>query len=692
MKKQIAALALVLSCALLCTACFETELDHGIEYRDHGESSVVRDITIWAGEHVVIPSHHNGLPVVGLGEDNWLKLPSIYKTLILPDTILSIDRDFYSQASKYLQYNEYDNALYLGTKDNPYFALIKAKQTPIENPSEMKRVLEGGEILNFPVTPPFNGECSGIVSCEIHPDTKVIADNAFEGCVYLESITIPGGIRNIPYYAFAGCSSLKELVVEEGVEFLSASSFAECTSIERITLPSTLEVGDYAFAYLDCLKSVEFPNGIVSIGEYAFAHSGSLESIKVPACLFEVSHYTAFAGTDISNIEVYFERLDRVEVDGSIYTKDMKTLVKYGGDQSITSFTVPESVENIAECAFRDCTLQEIILPQELKVIGMGAFYNCDGFVSLDVPQGVTYLGDCAFYDCDGLESFVFDLGIDTFEHASLFDGCDSLKEVVFESRLEWINPDMLFECSALENIIVNDNDDYIVVDGALCSEYNSRLYQIIFYPRARQDKEVTIPSSVTHINEKAFANNPYLETVILPNELGRIAESAFEGATSLKSINLRTVRIGEIGDRAFKDCVSLKEIVMPDTVHWIGESAFEGCTGLESVILNESLKNIFENTFLNCSSLKSVQLPEKLLFLETGAFFGCYELEKLLIPNYCLNLYTVCEQQVPIYYDGTVAECERWSDHWSWIKKDSELGFYITCSDGQYWYKNSIN
>jgi len=689
--KRIIALSLILTCALLCTACFDRFLDNGIEYRDHDASSIVRDITIWAGEHVVIPSHHNGLPVVGLMESSWLKLPSIYRTLILPDTIVGVEREFYDNASKYLQYNEYDNALYLGTEDNPYFALIKAKETPVERPSEMsyKRVEVDSPALQTPPTPPYYGERSGITSCIIHPDTKVIADNAFEGCVYLESITIPGGIKMIPEYAFAGCVALKDVIIEEGVELLLTGAFGDCISLENITLPSTLKVDEYAFAYLDSVKSVDLSNGIVSIGEYAFAYNGALESVKIPACLFEVCPYSAFVGTDISNVEVYYGHLDCIELDGSMYTKDMKTLVKYGGDQSMKSFTVPEGVQNIAECAFKDCTLQEIILPEDLKVIGMGAFYNCDGLKSLDVPKGVTYIGECAFYDCDGLESFVFDLEIDTFEHSSLLDHCDSLKEIVFESRLEWVNPDMFFECPALESLEVKDSDSCVIFDGALCREYNSRLYQIIYYPRARQDKEVTIPSSVTHINEKAFANNPYLETVILPNELGRIAESAFEGATSLKSINLQAVQIGEIGDRAFKDCVSLKEIVMPDTVHWIGESAFEGCTGLESVILNESLKNIFENTFLNCSSLKSVELPEKLLFLETGAFFGCYELEKLVIPNYCLNLYTVAEKQVPIYYDGTVDECERWSNHWSWIKKDSEEGFYITCSDGQYWYRN---
>ena len=107
------------------SACSQNDTQDGIEfYNRNAAFQGVRDITIRAGKHVVIPAEYNGLPVRSLRDDNWLKLPSIYETLILPETIEHIYRDFYGNASRNLKYNEYGNGLYLGTEDNPYFAFI----------------------------------------------------------------------------------------------------------------------------------------------------------------------------------------------------------------------------------------------------------------------------------------------------------------------------------------------------------------------------------------------------------------------------------------------------------------------------------------------------------------------------------------------------------------------------------------
>ena len=57
-----------------------------------------------------------------------------------------------------LKYNKYDNGLYLGTKDNPYFALIKAKNTTIS-------------------------------SCVIHENTKIICEGAFENWIPFPRVT-----------------------------------------------------------------------------------------------------------------------------------------------------------------------------------------------------------------------------------------------------------------------------------------------------------------------------------------------------------------------------------------------------------------------------------------------------------------------------------------------------------------------
>ena len=75
-----------------------------------------------------------------------------------------------------LKYNEYDNAFYLGNDDNPYFALIKAKN-------------------------------KSITSCAIHEDTKIIAGKAFMGCLELKDVIVSESII-IGNGAFAGCPYL----------------------------------------------------------------------------------------------------------------------------------------------------------------------------------------------------------------------------------------------------------------------------------------------------------------------------------------------------------------------------------------------------------------------------------------------------------------------------------------------------
>ena len=761
MNKRFIAMALIIFCAFGMVSCQRENLSNGIEYRTYSNGAYVRDITIWAGTNVVIEAEYDGKPVIGLGDETWLKLPSIYKTLILPETIQRIDRDFYDNASNQLQYNEYDNAYYLGTEDNPYFALIKAREIPIESASAMSYKIDGVDTVDkeMPPTPPYEGNRSEIKTCKIHPDTKVIADNAFEGCSYLESITIPGSVKIIPSHVFGGCTSLETVDIEEGVEKIEYGAFQDCYNLKNIVLPSTLmeiacsfatceklesinipegwtriheymfsgckglkcitipstvteignrafencisleeiilsegleSIGEYAFYECSSLASIKIPDTVQHIGRYAFFNNTALTSIEIPVGLFNICEQNAFVGTNITSITVDYSHIECVELDGSLYSKDMTMLVKYGGDPSITSFSVPNGVKYIAECAFMDSTLEEIILPNGLEKIGMGAFYNCDGLEYIKVPKNVNYMGDYAFADCDAIESFTFDCNMNDYDYGGMFDSCDALKEVNFLRRIDSLNRRMFFGCPALESINISYKGRYFTIDGVLYA--HTSYDQLVFYPRGKQDKEFILPDSVFGINKWAFINNEHLEKLTLKgDELVYIAEEAFLGAKSLSEININCTKLNYIHDRAFKDCVSLKEIVLPDCVDGIGEGAFEGCISLEKVVLNNKINSIGKNTFRNCSSLKTVELPDQLWFLQDGAFMGCTSLESITIPNYCLNIRgTVFEEQVQIYYDGTVSECAQESYGWQMFKENCESGFYIICSDGKYWHQNN--
>jgi hypothetical protein len=97
-------------------------------------------------------------------------------TISIPNSITYIGHGAFDGCDK-LQYNEYDNAYYLGNDENQFVCLVKAKSTDI-------------------------------TSCEINSNCKIIYKGAFSGCNKLTSIVIPNTVTNIGRGVFYECSSL----------------------------------------------------------------------------------------------------------------------------------------------------------------------------------------------------------------------------------------------------------------------------------------------------------------------------------------------------------------------------------------------------------------------------------------------------------------------------------------------------
>ncbi len=78
---------------------------------------------------------------------------------------------------------------------------------------------------------------------------------------------------------------------------------------------------------------------------------------------------------------------------------------------------------------------------------------------------------------------------------------------------------------------------------------------------------------------------------------------------------------------------LSLKTVVIPDTVTSIGSSAFSMCTKLSKVTLGKNVKVISPTAFYSCSSLKTIKLPDKLEKL-CGSCFALSGLGTIAIPK----------------------------------------------------------
>ena len=83
------------------------------------------------------------------------------------------------------------------------------------------------------------------------------------------------------------------------------------------------------------------------------------------------------------------------------------------------------------------------------------------------------------------------------------------------------------------------------------------------------------------------------------------------------------------IGDKAFYQTPTIKEVVLPDTVTFIGELAFAGCTALETIVIPASVTKIDAYAFYGCTSLKSIVFKgQELNEIGNFAFLECTALE----------------------------------------------------------------
>ena len=211
---------------------------------------------------------------------------------------------------------------------------------------------------------------------------------------------------------------------------------------------------------------------------------------------------------------------------------------------------VESGVTSIGACAFEPFNnllseLTQISLPGTLKQIGFRAFAGSQ-IQQINIPNSVTSIGTYAFYE-SALVSVTWPKGTKELAN-SVFEGCNSLKEVIIPEGITKLGYAAFRECRHLES--------------------------------------VSIPSTLTTIDDYAFSTCDTLEIVSLPDSITTLDDSAFEY------------------------CANLEAVYLPQNLNTISFGLFRGCSALQAVILPENLTTVEQNAFYGCSSLVEVYFP----------------------------------------------------------------------------------
>lgn len=539
-------------------------------------------------------------------------------------------------------------------------------------------------------------DCVNLKHIKFGDNVKYIGNNAFLNCRMLSEIILPNAVTSIGEGAFKSCTNLISVTLSEKLNDIGTAAFESCYKLvelynlsllkisigtdsygsaglyaldiynskeaesklvtsdgcifykgikenyllsyigssSNLILPDNLDGEDYgiysyAFCYCDNLTKIVIPDSILSIGVSAFDNCESLTYNEYNNGLYLT------LGSNIYGI--FIKVKNKNETSMSIYDGARIIADSAFAGVAVTNITIPGSVVTVGDRAFENCAnLSSVTLSNGLKSIGARAFYGCRALESLTVPDSVTSIGNSAFFSCTNLKKITLSDSL-TYLGATPFEGCP------------------IQEASIPVIAVLSIPKSYLITVNVTSGD---KIEESAFI-NATKLKDISLPDSITYVGGNAFSgctslnyyedengtylgnkNNHYLILIAakdnskteytLSEKTKIIYDNALYGFSALETINLEG--IFSVGNKAFYNCSSIKNINLNDKATYIGDMAFYSCINLVSIAISDSVSYIGSQAFRNCSKLASIAIPKGVTKILTGTFDGCSALTRVTL------------------------------------------------------------
>jgi hypothetical protein len=304
------------------------------------------------------------------------------------------------------------------------------------------------------------------------------------------------------------------------------------------------------------------------------------------------------------------------------------------------------TVTSIGTSAFSGTDVSEVSIPNTITKIGINSFFVCIWLNSIKIPSSVTIIGSGAFAGCKSLNYFLTEslVPINISTSTNVFSGTNpSCKLCVpFGTSSLYKAANQWNSFSSINEVQIVNAISYRKISASEVALTNKATYSgVINIP-----SKITVSGinySVTAIDTAGFCSwitsqeyptpNVTLTSVTLPSTISTIDDYAFYGCKRLHNIILPQ-SLKKIGTMTFSYCDSLQTIVLPSGLEILGEAAFLGCIGLKSINIPSSITKLNSNLFRGCYLLNSISLTDFVKIFESGVFFGCKNLSTIIIPK----------------------------------------------------------
>lgn len=334
------------------------------------------------------------------------------------------------------------------------------------------------------------------------PTTAKLGYNCFEYCSALETLTVPKGNTRLEI-SLSGCSSLKKVVLADDTVELGNCALGYSDSLTTVDLKNVRIISSEAFWHCPSIQKITIPDTVTTICNMAFADCSNLTTVtggKNVKILENAAFKNCTKLTSIGNIGQNLKNLGCIVFENTKWFENQKDGIVYLGkiaycykgnmpkNTTLTfkNGTYAVSSEFISEhnsaTHFEQPNLVKVVLPKSCKFIGSDAFLNCTNLKSID-------LGGAEIAENEAFVS----------------NACET---ITLPSTMRIIGDDS-FTSKVLKTVNLNDGLQAIG-EGAFFS-----------YGKI---KNMTVPSSVTHIGEQAIGyyppdpDNPFVLSEVIPN------------------------------------------------------------------------------------------------------------------------------------------------------------------------------
>lgn len=272
---------------------------------------------------------------------------------------------------KNIVYNEENNLQYLGNGENPFMYLVKTKERTTEKVVVNK---------NCRFIASYAFAYTDIAEIDIPISVESIGSWAFVGCKKLQEIEIPDSISKINVGTFSWCENLKYVDLSNKLVNIGELAFNSCNSIKEINIPNSVKyVDSHAFYNCISLAEVKLGKGVIELSDFSFCNCRALIEIEIPKNVEKIGTNAFDECLSLKQITVDENNNEYKSINGNLYSKDGKKLIKYAMGKVETSFSIPNIVEIIEINAFQNSTkLTCVVIPMRVKQIGHSAFFLCE--------------------------------------------------------------------------------------------------------------------------------------------------------------------------------------------------------------------------------------------------------------------------------------------------------------------------